>query len=147
MNVPRSQKMPVTRDFSKFSGRLTPDVDSDDSLASVNRSIAVSGGKAKTDSSDDDSSSETELRRKSVLQREKLCATTKGLSAEWKTHIEQSDRELTPGCIIMFYLVPPHGRLTGNTLIHLRKEKSQRLLVKSSLERWWYWNDCSAHRW
>ena len=100
--------MPVTRDLSKFSGRLTEDIDSDDSLASVRRSIAASGEKPICDSSDDDdSSSEKKTTKKTGATTRKDLRDTKGLSAEWKTHIEQSDRELTPGCIIMFYLLPP----------------------------------------
>ena len=84
-------------------------------LDSVKRSIAVSGGKLICDSSDDDdSSSEKETTKKTGATTRKDLRDDKGFEREMReTHIEQSDRELTPGCTIMFYLLPPHGKITG----------------------------------
>ena len=126
-----TSKIPATRDLSKFSRRLTNDVDSDDSLESVKRPIAVSGGNAKTDSSDDnDSLSENEAAKKTDVTTQKALRDDIGCGRRLKeTHVKQSDRKLTLDCTIKFYLLPPLGKITGKYVgLVKRNEKATKTL-------------------
>ena len=79
--------------------------------------LFMSRGKAKpaiSDDDDDDFSSEKETVKKTNVETRKSMRDDEGYKRRLKeTHIKQSERKLTPGCTIMFYLLPPHGKMTG----------------------------------